>query len=118
SSNSDSRCGISAVQSRVNAFEKLTYTCTAFFFGSGRRAVIQFAQIAARRKYGLSCAGNDANRSFWNERAKRGDKLFQLCNHGRTNFIGGLMIQRQLDDSLSPFQRNVLPVKLFMHAAC
>src|SRR5260370_31538721 len=87
------------------------------FFRKGRGAVIQLAEIRTGGENGLARARNKADGSLGSKRSKCGDKLFQFREHGCANFVGRVMIERQLDHAFAPFPTQRFASKDF-HACC
>src|SRR5215472_7715444 len=116
-SDGDERSRVNRIQNGMNALEKTADPFRALLFRNRGRLIVEFAKIATCRKYRFSSAGNNAGGSFWGQRSKRRNKLFQLAKHSRANFIGWLMVERQLRNSFTP-----LPAKRFarktLHACC
>src|SRR5260370_32431009 len=87
----------------MNAFQKMANTGEPLFFGKGRGAVIQLAQVRARGKNGLPSASDNTDGSLRRQQTECSNKFFQFGEHGRAYFIGRLMIERQLDNPFAPF---------------
>ncbi len=111
--------GIDRVQNGVDAFEKSTHTRGAIFLGHGCRSRIEFAQVPAGGENRLARTGNNADRSLRRKHIKRGNKFFQLREHGRANFVGGLMIDGQFDHAFAPLPAQRFTGEIFhFHSCC
>src|SRR3989442_2846402 len=82
--------------------QKVASISEALLLRKRRITAVQFAKIRARRKNRLARTRNDADGSLRRKRARCSDKLFKLREHCRTNFIGGWVVERQLNHPLSP----------------
>src|SRR5260370_38942725 len=87
----------------MDAFEKCGDARGGVFSRGCRRGRIQFAQIPASGENRLLRTRKDADGSVGRERAECGNEFFQLHEHSRADFVGGSMIERQLDHAVAPF---------------
>ncbi len=117
SSDGDEWRRIDHVENGMNPFQEIANTGEPFFFRKGRGAVIQLAQVRTGGENGFARARNNADGSLGSEHAKCSNKLFQFREHGRANFVGMLMIERQLDHPFAPFPTQRFASKDF-HACC
>jgi hypothetical protein len=101
--NGDEGRGVSGVEHRMDALQKFAGTSEALFFGQRGSTAIELAQVGPGRETMFASAGNDADRGFWRKRTEGGDESFQLGERGRADFVRGLMVESELNDSLSPF---------------
>src|SRR5215467_147517 len=111
------RSGVDCIHHGVNALQKAANSFRALLFGNRDGLVIQLAQVSARRKNRVSGAVNYAGGGFRGQRDERAHKYFQLFQHCRANFIGGLTIKRQLDAPLLQFPAQRLALEA-LHACC
>src|SRR5258708_3483356 len=101
--NRDERRGIDRVKHCMYAFQKLARTGEALFFGERGGRVIELAQVGPGRETMFARTGDDTGRCFRRERAEGSNELLEFREHGRADFVGGLMVESELNDSLSPF---------------
>src|SRR5215472_7078396 len=115
--NGDKGSRVYRVHNRVNALKKAANSFWAFSLGNRSCMTIEFAQVSACRKNRFSGAGDNARGSFGAERAEGADEYFQLLKHGRANFIGRFMVERQFDAPFAPFPAERLALEA-LHACC
>src|SRR5215467_737102 len=101
----------------MNAFEKLANASETLLLYQWQRPSIKLAEVGPGAEATLLIAGNDTSGTFVRECGKSRDKLLKVVKHCRANFIGRRMVERQLDDSFTPFPAQRLAEET-LHACC
>jgi hypothetical protein len=97
----------------MDSFEKLAHARESFRAFKPSRTFVKLAQVGSGRKSMLSRAGNYADRRFRRQRIERGDKLLEVRKHRGANLIGGLAVERQLQNAVIPIPSQRFPGKRF-----
>src|SRR5580704_3642228 len=65
--------------------------------------MIKLAQIRASRKTVFAFTVDDTGGRVWRERSHRSHKAFQVFQQCKANFVGGRVVERQLNNAIPPF---------------